>query len=178
MANHTEHPDYVGHIIPARIYVVIWAILMVGTAITVFAATLELGVFNIVVALLIATIKGTLVVLFFMHLRYSTKLTMVTVIASHLLALHPVFAHHDRLHLARLVHESEPLTRFVLGWRSAAAGRFFCAPCHPVRRAKRRVEILVCARSSRRISGETCFLCGPYPSRFCKVSTIGRGIRV
>ena len=34
------------------------------------------------VALVIATIKGTLVVLFFMHLRYSTKLTMVTVIAA------------------------------------------------------------------------------------------------
>jgi cytochrome c oxidase subunit IV len=82
MANHTEHTDYIGHIIPAKNYVVIWAILMVGTALTVFAATLELGVFNIVLALLIATIKGTLVVLFFMHLRYSTKLTMVTVIAS------------------------------------------------------------------------------------------------
>ena len=81
MANHSEH-DYVGHIIPSRIYYVIWAILMIGTAITVFAATIELGVFNIVVALLIATIKGTLVVLFFMHLRYSDKLTMVTVIAS------------------------------------------------------------------------------------------------
>ena len=81
MANHSEH-DYVGHIIPAKIYVVIWAILMVLTATTVYAATLELHVFNIVLALLIATIKGTLVVLFFMHLRYSTKLTMVTVVAS------------------------------------------------------------------------------------------------
>ena len=82
MANHTEHPDYVGHVVPAKMYVVIWASLMVLTATTVFAATLELGVFNIVLALLIATLKGTLVVLFFMHLRYSTKLTMVTVVAS------------------------------------------------------------------------------------------------
>ena len=82
MANHTEQIDHVGHIIPAKLYVLIWAILMAGTAITVFAARLELGVFNIVLALLIATVKGTLVVLFFMHLRYSTKLTMVTVIAS------------------------------------------------------------------------------------------------
>ena len=82
MANHTEHPDYVGHVVPAKMYVVIWATLMVLTATTVFAATLELGVFNIVLALLIATVKGTLVVLFFMHLRYSTKLTMVTVVAS------------------------------------------------------------------------------------------------
>jgi cytochrome c oxidase subunit 4 len=82
MANHSEHTDYVGHVIPAKIYYLIWAILMVLTATTVFAATVELHVFNIVVALLIATIKGTLVVLFFMHLRYSTKLTMVTVVAS------------------------------------------------------------------------------------------------
>jgi cytochrome c oxidase subunit IV len=82
MANHSEHPDYVGHIIPAKIYVVIWVILMVLTVTTVFAATLELGLFNIVLALLIATIKGTLVALFFMHLRYDTKLTMVTVVAS------------------------------------------------------------------------------------------------
>ena len=55
---------------------------MIFTGVTVFAATIELHVFNIVLALLIATIKGTLVVLFFMHLRYSTKLTMVTVVAA------------------------------------------------------------------------------------------------
>ena len=86
MANHTEHTDsighLIGHIVPAKMYVAIWAMLMVLTATTVFAATLELGVFNIVLALLIATIKGSLVVLFFMHLRSSTKLTMVTVVAS------------------------------------------------------------------------------------------------
>ncbi len=70
------------HLVPVWIYVAIWATLMVFTALTVFAATVELGVFNIVVALLIATIKGTLVALFFMHLRYSTKLTMVTVVAA------------------------------------------------------------------------------------------------
>ncbi len=81
MANHSE-PDYVGHIIPTKFYVLIWAVLIALTLTTVYAATVELGVFNIVVALVIATIKGTLVVLFFMHLRYSTKLTMVTLIAS------------------------------------------------------------------------------------------------
>ncbi len=70
------------HVVPVRLYVAIWATLMVFTGLTVFAATVELGVFNIVVALVIATIKGTLVVLFFMHLRYSTKLTMVTVVAA------------------------------------------------------------------------------------------------
>jgi cytochrome c oxidase subunit IV len=81
MANHSQH-DHVGHIIPAKIYVLIWAALITLTATTVYAATLDLGVFNIVLALVIATIKGSLVVLFFMHLRYSTKLTMVTLVAS------------------------------------------------------------------------------------------------
>jgi cytochrome c oxidase subunit 4 len=70
------------HVVPAKIYVGIWAALMAFTLITVQASFAELGPFNIVIALLIATIKGTLVVLFFMHLRYSPKLTMVAVIAS------------------------------------------------------------------------------------------------
>ena len=77
-----EHFDPMSHVVPISMYVTIWASLMVFTGLTVFAATIELGIFNIVVALVIATIKGTLVVLFFMHLRYSTKLTMVTVIAA------------------------------------------------------------------------------------------------
>src|ERR1700733_8445148 len=77
-----DHFDPMSHVVPMWIYVAIWASLMVFTGLTVFAASIDLGIFNIVLALLIATIKGTLVVLFFMHLRYSTKLTMVTVIAA------------------------------------------------------------------------------------------------
>jgi len=84
MAKHVtdEHIAPESHVVPISLYVAIWAALMVGTGLTVFAASVELGIFNIVVALLIATIKGTLVVLFFMHLRYSTKLTMITVVAA------------------------------------------------------------------------------------------------
>ena len=70
------------HVISIGIYVGIWAILMVLTAVTVFVSFIELHDWNIVLALTIATIKGTLVVLFFMHLFYSSKLTKVTVIAS------------------------------------------------------------------------------------------------
>jgi len=77
-----EHFDPMSHVVPVSLYVVIWAALMIFTGLTVFAASVELHIFNIIVALLIATIKGTLVVLFFMHLRYSTKLTMVTVVAA------------------------------------------------------------------------------------------------
>jgi cytochrome c oxidase subunit 4 len=81
-AGHNEETDSVGHIAPAKLYVAIWAILMVLTLTTVLVSEVPLGPFNIVVALLIATLKGTLVVLFFMHLRYSPKLTMATVVAA------------------------------------------------------------------------------------------------
>jgi cytochrome c oxidase subunit 4 len=70
------------HIVPAKLYVAIWALLMALTLTTVLVSFLELGPLNIVAALLIATIKGSLVVLFFMHLRYNPKLTMVAVAAS------------------------------------------------------------------------------------------------
>jgi len=82
--NHAEneHISPESHIVPVSLYVAIWASLIICTALTVFAASVDLGVFNIVVALVIATIKGSLIVLFFMHLRYSSKLTMVTIIAA------------------------------------------------------------------------------------------------
>jgi cytochrome c oxidase subunit 4 len=70
------------HVIPIGIYVGIWAALMFLTAVTVFVSFIELHDWNIVLALVIATIKGTLVVLFFMHLFYSSKLTKVTIIAA------------------------------------------------------------------------------------------------
>ena len=60
-----------------KTFVSVWAALMVLTALTVFAATLELGPFNAIVALAIATIKALLVLLFFMELRTSTALTKV-----------------------------------------------------------------------------------------------------
>jgi cytochrome c oxidase subunit IV len=70
------------HIVPTRVYYLIFAALMIGTAITVAVAFVDLGAFNAVVALTIAVIKATLVVLFFMHVRYSTKLTWAVVAGS------------------------------------------------------------------------------------------------
>jgi cytochrome c oxidase subunit 4 len=73
------------HIVSRKIYFAIFGALMVFTALTVFAAFVDLDhVFhgaNTVVALTIAVIKATLVVLFFMHVRYSTRLTWVIVVA-------------------------------------------------------------------------------------------------
>ncbi len=58
---------------------ILFALLM-GTGLTVWASFLELGLWNPVIALAIATTKATLVVLFFMHVKYSTKLTKLTVL--------------------------------------------------------------------------------------------------
>jgi cytochrome c oxidase subunit III len=65
---------------PQKIYFVVFGILMVLTALTVLAAFKDLGQLNVIVALTIAVIKGTLVVLFFMHVRYSDRLTWIVVI--------------------------------------------------------------------------------------------------
>jgi cytochrome c oxidase subunit 4 len=70
------------HIVPTRVYYLIFTALMVGTAITVGVAFVDLGPFNAIVALTIAVLKATLVVLFFMHVRYSTRLTWAVVLGS------------------------------------------------------------------------------------------------
>jgi cytochrome c oxidase subunit 4 len=69
------------HIVSIRIYIAIFLALMVLTAITVAVAFVDLGMMNNVVALTIAVVKATLVVLFFMHVRYSTPLTWVVVLS-------------------------------------------------------------------------------------------------
>jgi cytochrome c oxidase subunit 4 len=67
------------HIVGPRVYVTILFALLVGTALTVWASFVDLGVWNPVIALAIATTKAVLVVLYFMHVRYSSRLTMLTV---------------------------------------------------------------------------------------------------
>ena len=63
------------HVLPLKIYYGIFAALMVLTGLTVWVATIDLGKANVVVALTIACIKALLVILFFMHVRYSSRLT-------------------------------------------------------------------------------------------------------
>ena len=64
-----------GHVSPKRVYYTIFASLMVLTAITVSVAFIPLGRLNFPVALSIAILKATLVLLFFMHVKYSSRLT-------------------------------------------------------------------------------------------------------
>ncbi len=70
------------HVSPLSTYLSIFAALMVLSAVTVGAAFVNLGSLNPVVALTIAVIKATLVILFFMHVKYSSKLTKITVMLS------------------------------------------------------------------------------------------------
>lgn len=70
------------HVIAKRIYFVVFAGLIVLTIVTATVATIDLGPLNIVVALLIAMCKAGLVILFFMHLRWSSRLIHIIAAAS------------------------------------------------------------------------------------------------
>ena len=67
------------HIIPKKTYYIIFATLMVCTYLTWQVAYFDLGPLNTIAALTIAVFKAVLVVLFFMHVRYSTRLTWAVV---------------------------------------------------------------------------------------------------
>ncbi|HET7107579.1 MAG TPA: cytochrome C oxidase subunit IV family protein [Candidatus Acidoferrum sp.] len=76
----SEH-EHTEHIVSPGMYLTIITTLLALTGITVYAAFVDLGKFNIVVALLIATIKATLVVLIFMHAKYAPERTKLVIIA-------------------------------------------------------------------------------------------------
>ena len=63
-------------------YLGVFAILLAGTAITVAVAFVDLGFMNTAVALAVAVTKATFVVLYFMHVRWASRLTWVVIIAS------------------------------------------------------------------------------------------------
>jgi len=77
--NHDEH------ITPYKTYVFIWLILMALTVITVYVAReIDLGSINLFVAMIIASVKATVVALFFMHLKFEDSITWI-------FALYPLF---------------------------------------------------------------------------------------
>ncbi|PYY19526.1 MAG: oxidase [Acidobacteria bacterium] len=67
------------HIVSPKIYVTIWLILLAFTGITVAAAYQNFGIFNPIIALTIACTKATLVILFFMHVKYSPKMIALVI---------------------------------------------------------------------------------------------------
>ncbi len=70
-----------GHVVPLKVYFAVFGTLMVLTGVTVWVAFHNLGPYNAVVALAIACTKAVLVILYFMHARYSGKLTWVVIVA-------------------------------------------------------------------------------------------------
>jgi cytochrome c oxidase subunit 4 len=69
------------HIVPPKVYAAIIISLMILTSVTVYASYVDLHQWNIVVALVIATLKAMLVILYFMHAKYSPKRTQLVVVA-------------------------------------------------------------------------------------------------
>jgi len=76
------------HVVPVRTYLLVFAALFILTITTYYAATIDMETalhthfpLNSLVALAIAVTKAVLVILFFMHVKYSTRLTRVVVIA-------------------------------------------------------------------------------------------------
>ena len=69
------------HIVPRKTYFSVFGALLVFTALTVFAANINFGKMNDVIAMTIAVTKMMLVLLFFMHVRYSTRMTILTAAA-------------------------------------------------------------------------------------------------
>jgi cytochrome c oxidase subunit 4 len=70
-------------IMSSKLYYTIWITLMCLTVVTAAVSFVDLGRFNTVVALVIATVKALLVILFFMHVKYtSEKLTKIVIVSA------------------------------------------------------------------------------------------------
>lgn len=65
------------HVIPRKTYYLIFGLLVVLTLVTTEVAFFDFGLMNPVIALTIAVVKATFVVLFFMHMKYNSRLTMI-----------------------------------------------------------------------------------------------------
>ncbi|MGH7850115.1 MAG: cytochrome C oxidase subunit IV family protein [Thermodesulfobacteriota bacterium] len=75
MSTHSHAEGH--HITSNKTYIIVWAALMVMTAITVYVSYINFGTLNIVIALVVASIKATVVALYFMHLKFEDSITWV-----------------------------------------------------------------------------------------------------
>lgn len=74
-----EHAEH--HIVTPFVYSMVFVTLLIFTGLTVWAAYIDLGILNPVVALAIACTKAVIVILFFMHVKYQSKLVKLTVMS-------------------------------------------------------------------------------------------------
>jgi cytochrome c oxidase subunit IV len=73
MSSHSGSEEH--HITSYKTYISIWILLMILTAITVFVSYVDVGIFNIVIAMSVASVKAAMVALFFMHLKFEDGIT-------------------------------------------------------------------------------------------------------
>lgn len=101
------------HIVPLKIYLGIGTALFVLTGITVAVSFVQLGGWNVVVALGLATIKASLVAMIFMHLRYDKKIYLVVVLTAILfLAIFITFTMFDTMARDQLYQiKAEPINK-------------------------------------------------------------------
>ena len=69
------------HILPLKLYITVFISLLVLTAFTVWIAQFHFGALNTFIAMLVATVKATLVALYFMHLKYDDKMNAVCLLS-------------------------------------------------------------------------------------------------
>jgi cytochrome c oxidase subunit 4 len=82
MSDPAEHSEHTEHIVPISVYVGVFLVLMIGTALTTAVAYVDLGRWNTVVALAIAVTKMLFVVLFFMHVKYNPGLSRIVIVGA------------------------------------------------------------------------------------------------
>ena len=79
-ASNVTNPEHTAHhVVPPRTYIFVFITLLIFTGLTVVAAYIDLGIFTPVVALAIASFKAVIVFLFFMHVKYQSRLIKLTV---------------------------------------------------------------------------------------------------
>ncbi|HNX48539.1 MAG TPA: cytochrome C oxidase subunit IV family protein [Thermoanaerobaculaceae bacterium] len=78
----SDHSGALAHVVPWRLLAGVWATLVFLTVVTVAITWVDLGRLNLVAALLIATIKASLVLLYFMHLRWDRPFNAVIFVAT------------------------------------------------------------------------------------------------
>lgn len=91
MNDQTQHrgPGY-------GLFVAVWGALMILTTVTVWVSTIHLGFLNVVVAMAIASVKASLVIFFFMHLKYENRtLKTMVLVAFVILAIFIGFTFFD-----------------------------------------------------------------------------------
>jgi cytochrome c oxidase subunit 4 len=72
----------VGHVVPFKVLAAVWGTLLALTVLTVAVAGVDLGRFNLEIALAIATLKASLVLLYFMHMRYDHPMNAIVFIVA------------------------------------------------------------------------------------------------